>query len=56
MLNFQYFEPGDGFHKPIYTLRQAITLYANILRLKNFSKVGPERKMALRPTFSLYEI
>ena len=45
------------FHKLIYTLGQALTLCAKLLHIKKASqKFGVERKMALRPTFSLYEI
>ena len=33
------------FHEPIYTLRQALTLYAELLRLKEASqKLGAECK------------
>ena len=46
-----------GFHKLIYALRQALTLCAETLSPKRASqKFGAERKMALCPTFSLYEI
>ena len=46
-----------GFHKPIYALRQALTLCAELLRPKKASqKFGAEHKMAFRPTSSLYEI
>ena len=46
-----------GFHKPIYTPRQALTLSVKHLRPKKASqKLGAEGKLAFRPTFSLYEI
>ena len=46
-----------GFHKPIYALRKALTLCAKLLHPEKASqKFGAEHKMALRPTFSLYEI
>ena len=57
--------PGGGFHKPIYALCQALTLCAVLLHTKKSSqkldaeasqKFGAQRKMALGPTFSLYEI
>ena len=41
------FEPSSWgqFHKPIYALRQALTLCAELLRLKKASqKLGPEQK------------
>ena len=38
------------FHKPIYALRQTFT------PIKASQKFNVERKMALHPTFSLYEI
>ena len=45
-----------GFHKLIYAPRQALTLCAKLLYLKKLLKNGVEHKMALRQTFSLYEI
>ena len=37
-------------------LRQALTLCAVLSRLKASQKFGEEHKMALQPSFSLYEI
>ena len=49
--------PNMGrFHKLIYTLHQALTICAKLSRLKASQKLSVERKMALRQTFSLYEI
>ena len=45
-----------SFHEPIYALCQAHMLYAILLRLKASQKFSVEPKMALCPTFSLYEI
>ena len=46
-----------GFHKLKYAQRQALALCALLLSLKTASqKFGAECKMALCPTFSLYEI
>ena len=44
----------EGFHKSIYALRQA--LRQNFTPEKAYQKFGADRKMALCPTFSLYEI
>ena len=49
--------PRGGFQKPIYALRQTLTLFAKLLRLKKLrKKFSVERKMDLHPTLSLYEI
>ena len=47
----------SGFHETIYTLHLADYALGHTFRPKKAShKFGIQRKMVLRPTFSLYEI